>query len=308
MNKIAEILELIASGIDPITGEVFDTELIRGDPSVTQAIKKLRKVYLNKRSNSIYRKYEGLYSGHVIIMKEGCFYSSHNNSAQVINRELGYKLAEDIFGRITTGGPDLDKITKGLTKEGYSFVVVEDGEITQKYDGQYPFDEVEDDAKYAINTVSPSNKDEPKDSIINKHYNAQPNMKINNKISMRSILSEPSSAVQASNFEFSIDKPIAISEITRRINEVTIGTIKKKLSYREIASWLIDEGYLELNQLKNDKLKRRPTSLGNQIGIEIENRKGTKGEYQVVVYTFNAQKFIVDHLQSIFEHLYLINK
>ena len=43
--------------------------------------------------------------------------------------------------------------------------------------------------------------------------------------------------------------------------------------------------------------------MGNQIGIELELRNGKNGEYKVVVYTYDAQKFIIDHLQDIFDYL-----
>lgn len=139
INNIAQIIKLIASGVDPSTGEVFDIELLRGSPDITNAIKMLNNAFLVKKSNLTYSKFEELYPEHVIIMKEGCFYSAHNASAQVLNRELEYKLAEDIFGRLTTGGPDIDKITRILTEENYSYIVIEAGEITQRYDGRYPF-------------------------------------------------------------------------------------------------------------------------------------------------------------------------
>lgn len=303
MNKIAEILESIASGIDPITGEVFEIELLREDPSIKQAIKKLRAVFLNKKSNSIYEKYEGLYPEHIIIMKEGYFYRSHNTSALIINRELGYKLREDLYGRLTTGGPDLDKITKALTKEDHSFIVVESREITQKYDGRVSLNDIEWNSERTIDISSLINRDDSEVLMINEQHEEQSNIITNGKISMNDVLLSLSSDEQISNFEFSIKNPIPISEIARRINVCKIDDQKEKLSYKKITSWLIKDGYLELVKTEDGVLRVRPTLKGNQVGIELEKRKGRRGEYQVVVYAYNAQKFIVDRLQDIYDYL-----
>ncbi len=401
MTKIAEIIELIASGVDPTTGEVFDTEHLRGDPYIKQAIKKLCKTFLVKKNNSIYSRFEDVYPEHVIIMKEGFFYSSHNASAQVLSRELEYKLADDMFDRPSTGGPDIDKITGILTAEDYSFIVVEDGIITQKYDGRYPFvgigvsamkalvsvnvDSEPDKNAYpenllvALMQTNKSESDEfeqkfPDDVeerldialetypervkfIFDRRFKENKTLqeigeelslsrerirqliekylrRIRSKTMFTYLMGESDaprpqknraeqlnnitstrrnshrvplrlSSEKILNFEFSSDDPIPITEISRRINALTTDAQGTILSYKDIAAWLLDEGYLEDSHSEEDNLKRRPTLMGNQIGIELELRNGKNGEYKVVVYTYDAQKFIIDHLQDIFDYLTL---
>lgn len=84
------------------------------------------------------------------------------------------------------------------------------------------------------------------------------------------------------NFEFSKNVPITISEIARRITALKEKNQVGILKYEDIAAWLVNKGYLEETTSKDDNLKRRPTEQGVKAGIELEIRKGTKGEYKVV--------------------------
>lgn len=49
--------------------------------------------------------------------------------------------------------------------------------------------------------------------------------------------------------------------------------------------------------------KKRPSQQGLQIGISVEDRIGSNGPYQVVVYNRAAQQFIVDNLDGALEYL-----
>ena len=162
MNHITEIIEQIASGVDPTTGEAVDIEALREDPDLMRAIKKLNKAFFINKGYSAYSRYEDQYPEHVIIMKEGKFYSSHNASAQVLNRELGYKLVRDMSGRVTTGGPNIDKITGALKTKGYSFIDDEGGIIKQKYDGYNPFASVQLESD-GLEDIQPVSRPMPRD-------------------------------------------------------------------------------------------------------------------------------------------------
>ena len=139
MEHIAEVLEKLANGIDITTGEVFDTEKYRGDPQIISAIQQLQRVFYNKKKGGIYQKYENTYPEHIIIMKEGYFYSAHNNSAIHLAQIMGYSVMQDFWGRNTTGGPNIDKIRQTLNNTNYSFIIVEKDFITFKKDGLNPF-------------------------------------------------------------------------------------------------------------------------------------------------------------------------
>lgn len=154
MKHIIEILEKLAEGIDPTTGEVFDTEQYRGNPQIISALQKLQKTFYNRKKESKYQKYEIEFPEHIVVMKEGYFYSSHNKSAVKLADIMGYSVGKDYFGRITTGGPDIDKIRQALNAANYNFIIVEHGDIVYKKDGQNPF--IDDEQKEKLGEDSDS--------------------------------------------------------------------------------------------------------------------------------------------------------
>lgn len=47
------------------------------------------------------------------------------------------------------------------------------------------------------------------------------------------------------------------------------------------------------------KNKKRPTEMGESLGISEEKRSGMYGDYIVVVYNLEAQQFVIDNLSSV---------
>ncbi|MEE1138696.1 MAG: hypothetical protein U0M02_09490 [Acutalibacteraceae bacterium] len=107
-------------------------------------------------------------------------------------------------------------------------------------------------------------------------------------------------AEELEKFDYS-DDPISISEITKRINDITDTENSKKLSYISITSWLIEIGMLVETKNAEGKKKKHPTSEGAEVGIFVEEREGQNGPYHVVVYNKSAQKFIVDNFLTLIE-------
>jgi hypothetical protein len=103
-----------------------------------------------------------------------------------------------------------------------------------------------------------------------------------------------------SSFAFS-EKPIPASEIARRINDLGDSEKMQKLSYNGIVNWLSELGMLTWTTAMDGKKTKHPTPSGTEAGILIENRNGSKGPYQVVVYNLNAQHFIIDNLDAVIE-------
>lgn len=103
---------------------------------------------------------------------------------------------------------------------------------------------------------------------------------------------------QLEKFEYSI-KPITVSEISKRLYSLVENNNMKKITYRQITQWLIDVGMLYEEQQENGKITKRPTEAGNQIGILLETRMGKYGEYKIVVYNEEAQRFIVDNIEAV---------
>ena len=103
---------------------------------------------------------------------------------------------------------------------------------------------------------------------------------------------------QLEKFEYSAE-PIAVSEIARRIYAMADNENMEKVSYRQINQWLLNIGMLYLHDFGGKKPVKRPTEEGNQIGITVETRMGRYGEYQVVLYNEEAQRFILDNLEAV---------
>ena len=103
---------------------------------------------------------------------------------------------------------------------------------------------------------------------------------------------------QLEKFEYSAE-PIPVSEIAKRIYAMADNENMEKVSYRQINQWLLNIGMLYLHDFGGKKPVKRPTEEGNQIGITVETRMGRYGEYQVVLYNEEAQRFILDNIEAV---------
>ena len=100
--------------------------------------------------------------------------------------------------------------------------------------------------------------------------------------------------------QFSYSKiPIPASEIAKRINSLADNDNMKKLTYSGILTWLTEIGMMEWTVTPDGKRTKRPTKIGEETGISVEERMGNNGPYQVVVYNNDAQHFIIDNLDAI---------
>ena len=87
----------------------------------------------------------------------------------------------------------------------------------------------------------------------------------------------------------------SISVFVREINKVIPGDMKP-LSAPSVTNWLLKMGYLN-EVLKDDGHKTRiPSDLGKSIGITSEQRSGSNGDYTLIIYDANAQRFILENL------------
>ena len=101
-----------------------------------------------------------------------------------------------------------------------------------------------------------------------------------------------------SQFAYS-EVPIPASEVARRINALTDNDAMQKLTYSGILTWLTEIGMMERALTPDGKHTKRPTKIGKENGVSVEERTGNKGTYQVVVYNNDAQHFIIDNLDAI---------
>lgn len=100
------------------------------------------------------------------------------------------------------------------------------------------------------------------------------------------------------NFSFS-ETPIPVSEITKRLNDLADLEVCHKLKHSAITNWLISIGALEIRELADGRNTKRPTEQGKELGISSEKRTSMNGEYVVVVYSRDAQQFILDNIEAI---------
>ena len=108
-------------------------------------------------------------------------------------------------------------------------------------------------------------------------------------------------AEELEKFEFS-DRPITISEITKRINDIADTENSKKLSHNTITSWLSEIGMLKEMINTAGKKSKRPTAEGAELGIFVKEVTSQNGTFNVVFYNKSAQKFIVDNIPSVIEN------
>ncbi len=94
-------------------------------------------------------------------------------------------------------------------------------------------------------------------------------------------------------------KPISVSDITEKLNDMTDPEAMQKLPVTAITGWLVTVGMLETVTGTDGKSNKRPTEQGRAVGIMTEQRTGQYGTYTAVLYNEEAQRFILDHIDAI---------
>ena len=105
------------------------------------------------------------------------------------------------------------------------------------------------------------------------------------------------SAKDAANI--SISKPNGIANFVKLVNGY-IPDDMKALSAVQVIKWLRHEGLMQEVQKEDGHKTNLPTEKGNSLGINIEIQRNPDGlDYQRVVYSVDAQRFILDNIESI---------
>lgn len=105
---------------------------------------------------------------------------------------------------------------------------------------------------------------------------------------------------QRNSFSVSAD-PISITELTGRLNGLIDSQAVSPLPRTAVTNWLLDKGFLEQAVQSDGKKRRVPTEQGTYIGLCSQLRQGPGGEYPVILYTADAQRFILDNLDDILQ-------
>lgn len=105
-------------------------------------------------------------------------------------------------------------------------------------------------------------------------------------------------------FEYS-EEAISMSEIVKRINCFINKEKMYSLSVTKVHDWLTSINVLFEEVIENKKSKR-PTSLGKDIGITIEQRTNSQGmSYRINMYNRKAQEFIIDNFENLLDFMNL---
>lgn len=109
---------------------------------------------------------------------------------------------------------------------------------------------------------------------------------------------------QLAQFPFS-DTPLKITEIVRRINELSHSEEMKQLQPVNITEYLRESGFMELVDNGRGKQVRLPTEAGYSIGLTAEDRVAPNGQpYTAIFYNRDAQQFIIDNMTAVLAKLH----
>ncbi|HOG00159.1 MAG: hypothetical protein BWY35_02000 [Firmicutes bacterium ADurb.Bin248] len=91
------------------------------------------------------------------------------------------------------------------------------------------------------------------------------------------------------------EQPIPISIFAQRVNAALADENRVKFAYRWATDWLLEAGYLRIPPGAKGKL---PTDAGQGLGIFTQARQSQNGPYTAVLYSREAQKFLLDNMDA----------
>lgn len=98
--------------------------------------------------------------------------------------------------------------------------------------------------------------------------------------------------------------PISISSFVHSINSTCVLDNMKKLKATDVTSWLEKQGYLSEINYYEGCCFRKLTDKSEEINLSIEKKKNKYGNYyNVILYSYESQKYIVDHLSEISDYI-----
>lgn len=112
------------------------------------------------------------------------------------------------------------------------------------------------------------------------------------------------SAISAASHKLYPDtEPLTISAFTERIIAAAEINVSSAALRKAITGWLKDVGFLKTYTDEEGKNSTDVTSISESVGIFAEERAYAGGvRYKRVMYTPEAQQFIIDNLASVREY------
>ena len=93
--------------------------------------------------------------------------------------------------------------------------------------------------------------------------------------------------------------PVTVYEIASHIKAIADEKGMKKVSGADINRWLISVGMLQYSQTDSGKRFKSITESGRELGLIDQSFKGAYGNYHKVFCDANAQRLIIDNLETI---------
>ena len=95
------------------------------------------------------------------------------------------------------------------------------------------------------------------------------------------------------------DWPVTVSVIAQKLNTLADGKEMRRLKTASITAFFLQSGFLAEEILPTGSHTKRPTAAGRDLGISTALRTGQNGEYTAVVYSREAQRFLLDNLDAV---------
>lgn len=97
------------------------------------------------------------------------------------------------------------------------------------------------------------------------------------------------------------EQALQISDFTKRINQIIEEYGMRNLPTTAFTNWLVSKELLREELTRGNKRRKVPVPAAEGVGIFSETRSGMYGEYEAVMYSPQAQQFLIDHLERIVE-------
>ena len=95
-----------------------------------------------------------------------------------------------------------------------------------------------------------------------------------------------------------IEPGIMIKRFTESINALVDLEAMRRLKVTAFTEWLVEQGCLR-EDLVGDKRRKAVTDKGRALGITNEDRQGQYGGYTATLYSEEAQRWLIAHLDEI---------
>ena len=103
---------------------------------------------------------------------------------------------------------------------------------------------------------------------------------------------------QLNKYDFEKES-IPISRVVSKINELINQDEISKLKVSSVTEWLLKEKLLTFHTMPDGQEYKIPTEKGLEHGLTSEIRMRKDKNYPIVLYSMNAQKYIMDHIDEI---------